>query len=84
MKGTVIKTYVDKDTQRQLFEGDCVEYATDRAKFLAEKGFIKLDSIPKAEPEEAPKVETAVKKVAKPKAPAKTTAKKATVKKESR
>lgn len=84
MKGTVIKTYVDKDTQKQLFEGERVEYATDRARFLAEKGFIKLDDIPKAEPVEAPKVETAVKKVAKPKAPVKSTAKKATPKKESR
>lgn len=57
MKGTVIQTYVDKDTQKQYFEGERVEYATDRARFLADKGFIKLDDIPKAEPEKAPKVE---------------------------
>ena len=78
MKGTVIQTYVDKDTNIQLFVGESVEYATDRARFLAEKGFIKLDSIPKAEPEKAPKVE---KKVAPKVKPVEAAVKKSTKKK---
>lgn len=50
MKGTVIKTYIDRYTGLQCSAGDTVEYATDRAKFLSEKGYIKLSEVEKAEP----------------------------------
>lgn len=74
MIGSVIQNYVDAQTGKAYNIGTKVEYAEDRAKFLAEKGYIKLDDVEKAEPVakvekavvKAPKVETkAVKPTAK-------------------
>ena len=75
MKCSVIKTYIDKDTGNAYNAGDCVEYATDRARFLSEKGYVKIAEVKKAEPVAA-KPETAAVKPAAKKAPAKTTKKK--------
>lgn len=75
MKCSVIKTYIDKDTGNAYNAGDCVEYATDRARFLSEKGYVKIAEVEKAEPV-AEKPETAAAKPAAKKAPAKTTKKK--------
>lgn len=75
MKCSVIKTYIDKDTGNAYNAGDCVEYATDRARFLSEKGYVKIAEVEKAEPVAA-KPETAAVKPAAKKAPAKTTKKK--------
>ena len=71
MKGSVIQNYIDAQTGKAYSIGDKVEYADDRARFLAEKGYVKLADVPKAEPVvktekavvKAPKVET---KAAKP------------------
>ena len=81
MKGFVIQNYIDAKTDKAYFTGDRVEYADDRARFLAEKGYIKLDDVEKAEPVE--KVEKKAEKVETPKKPAakKTTAMKKTTKK---
>lgn len=68
MKGSVIRPYIDKDTGKGYSAGDSVEYATDRARFLAEKGFLKIEDIPKAEPEIIPETAEAV-EVPKPKKP---------------
>ena len=75
MKASVLKTYIDKYTGKQILAGSIIECAEDRGRFLAEKGFVKLADVEKAEP--VAEVET--KKVPKPtpkKAPAKTTKKK--------
>lgn len=58
MKGSVIQNYVDAQTGKAYNIGAKVEYAEDRARFLAEKGYIKLEDVEKAEP--AVKVEKAV------------------------
>lgn len=42
MKVIVIKNYIDKQTGISYNVGAKVEYADDRAKELAEKGFVKL------------------------------------------
>lgn len=74
MKGSVIQNYVDAQTGKAYNIGAKVEYDKDRARDLAEKGYIKLDDVEKAEPVakvekavvKAPKVETkAVKTAAK-------------------
>ena len=74
MKGSVIKNFIDAETGKAYNIGAKVEYADDRARFLAEKGYVKLDDVEKAEPVakvekavvKAPKVETkAVKPAAK-------------------
>ena len=81
MRGFVLQAYIDKETGRAFNEGNRVEYADDRARFLAEKGYIKLDDVEKAKPVE--KVEKRAEKVETPKKPAakKTTATKKTTKK---
>lgn len=81
MKGLVIKGYIDRDTKASCKIGEKVEYSVPRARELAEKGFIKLEDVPKAEPE-ATDVETPEepKPVPKPKR----TSRKTTKKKESR
>lgn len=56
MKVTVLQTYIDKNTGAAYKRGDVVEYADDRAKELAEKGFVK--------PEKAVAVAKVEKKVA--------------------
>lgn len=58
MKGSVIQNYIDAQTGKAYSIGDKVEYADDRARFLAEKGYVKLADVPKAEP--AVNVEKAV------------------------
>jgi len=50
MKGSVIQNYVDAQTGKAYNVGAKVEYAEDRARFLAEKGYIKLEDVEKAEP----------------------------------
>lgn len=50
MKALVLKTYIDKDTDKQCTEGEVVEYGTERGRFLAEKGYIRLMDVEKAEP----------------------------------
>lgn len=74
MKGSVIQNYVDAQTGKAYNIGAKVEYDKYRARNLAEKGYIKLDDVEKAEPvakvekavAKAPKVETkAVKPAAK-------------------
>ena len=42
MKVIVLPSYTDKNTGISFNEGAQVEYADDRAKELAEKGFVKL------------------------------------------
>lgn len=81
MRGFVLQAYIDKETGRAFNEGNRVEYADDRARFLAEKGYIRLDDVVKAEPVE--KVEKRAEKVEIPKKPAakKTTVTKKTTKK---
>ena len=81
MKGSVIQNYVDVQTGKAYLIGNRIEYADDRARFLAEKGYIKLDDVEKAEPVE--KVEKRAAKVETPKKPAakKTTITKKTTKK---
>lgn len=76
MKASVIKTYIDKYTGNQVLAGSIIECAEDRGRFLAEKGFVKLADVEKAEPK-AP-VETKAETKPKPvkKAPVKTTKKK--------
>lgn len=76
MKATVIKTYIDKYTGIQCTAGAIIECAADRGRFLAEKGFVKIADVEKAEPK-AP-VETKAETKQKPvkKAPVKTTKKK--------
>lgn len=76
MKASVLKTYIDKYTGNQVLEGSIIECAEDRGRFLAEKGFVKLADVEKAEPQ-AP-VETKAEAKPKPvkKAPVKTTKKK--------
>ena len=61
MRGFVLQAYIDKETGRAFNEGNRVEYADDRARFLAEKGYIRLDDVVKAEPVE--KVEKRAEKV---------------------
>jgi hypothetical protein len=63
MKGSVIQNYIDAQTGKAYSIGDKVEYAEDRARFLAEKGYVKLADVPKAEP--VAKVEKAVVKASK-------------------
>lgn len=74
MRGSVIQNFIDAQTGKAYNIGTKVEYADDRARFLAEKGYMKLDDVEKAEPVakvekavvKAPKVETkAVKSAAK-------------------
>ena len=77
MRASVLKTYIDKDSGKQILAGSTIECAEDRGRFLAEKGYVKLADVEKAEPV-APVEEKAVarpKPVAK-KAPAKATTKK--------
>lgn len=76
MKASVLKTYIDKYTGNQVLAGSIIECAEDRGRFLAEKGFVKLADVEKAEPK-AP-VETKAEAKPKPvkKAPVKTTKKK--------
>lgn len=50
MKGSVIQNYIDAQTGKAYNVGAKVEYAEDRARFLAEKGYIKLEDVEKAEP----------------------------------
>lgn len=50
MKGSVIKNYIDAQTGKAYNIGAKVEYADDRARFLAEKGYVKLEDVEKAEP----------------------------------
>ena len=86
MKCSVIKTYIDKDTGNAYNAGDCVEYATDRARFLSEKGYVKIAEVEKAELDDVEKAEPVIKAEKKAeekatkkpavKAPAKTTKKK--------
>lgn len=78
MRGSVIQNFIDAQTGKAYNIGTKVEYADDRARFLAEKGYVKLDDVEKAEPvikAEKKAEEKAVKKPA-VKAPAKTTKKK--------
>lgn len=42
MKVTVIQPFVDKYTQFGFNPGQSVEFADDRARFLAENGYVKL------------------------------------------
>lgn len=63
MKGSVIKNFIDAETGKAYNIGAKVEYADDRARFLAEKGYVKLDDVEKAEP--VAKVEKAVVKAQK-------------------
>ena len=50
MKASVLKTYIDKYTGNQVLAGSIIECAEDRGRFLAEKGFVKLADVEKAEP----------------------------------
>ena len=50
MKVIVLQSYTDKNTGLSFNEGAKVEYADDRARFLAEKGYVKLEDVEKAEP----------------------------------
>jgi len=78
MRGSVIQNFIDAQTGKAYNIGTKVEYADDRARFLAEKGYVKLDDVEKAEPvikAEKKAEEKATKKPA-VKAPAKTTKKK--------
>lgn len=50
MKGFAIQPYIDKHTGKAYNIGDKIEYADDRARFLAEKGYVKLEDVEKAEP----------------------------------
>ena len=51
MKALVLKTFVDKYTEQQVLAGSTIECAEDRGRFLAEKGYVKLADVAKAEPE---------------------------------
>lgn len=78
MRGSVIQNFIDAQTGKAYNIGTKVEYADDRARFLAEKGYVKLDDVEKAEPvikEEKKAEEKATKKTA-VKAQAKMTKKK--------
>lgn len=66
MKGSVIQNYVDAQTGKAYLIGNKIEYADDRARFLAEKGYIKLDDVEKAEPVAEVEVKAEPKKVTKP------------------
>ena len=50
MRGFAIKPYIDKNTGKAYTVGEAVEYADDRAQFLAEQGYVKLADVEKAEP----------------------------------
>ena len=81
MRGSVIQNFIDAQTGKAYNIGTKVEYADDRARFLAEKGYVKLDDVEKAEPvikAEKKAEEKATKKpaVKAPAKPAKTTKKK--------
>ena len=51
MKASVLKTYIDKYTGNQVLAGSIIECAEDRGRFLAEKGYVRLADVEKAEPE---------------------------------
>ena len=51
MKASVLKTYIDKYTGNQVLAGSIIECAEDRGRFLAEKGYVRLAEVEKAEPE---------------------------------
>lgn len=76
MKATVIKTYIDKYTGNQVIAGSIIECAEDRGRFLAEKGFVKLADVEKAEPKEPVETKAEAKPKQVKKAPVKTTKKK--------
>lgn len=78
MRGSVIQNFIDAQTGKAYNIGTKVEYADDRARFLAEKGYVKLDDVEKAEPIIKAEKKAAEKATKKPavKAPAKTTKKK--------
>ena len=78
MRGSVIQNFIDAQTGTAYNIGTKVEYADDRARFLAEKGYVKLDDVEKAEPVIKAEKKAEKKATKKPavKAPAKTTKKK--------
>jgi hypothetical protein len=76
MKGSVIQNYIDAQTGKAYSIGDKVEYADDRARFLAEKGYVKLADVPKAEPVVEAEVKAEPKKVPKPRVTPKKSGKK--------
>lgn len=78
MRGSVIQNFIDAQTGKAYNIGTKVEYADDRARFLAEKGYVKLDDVEKAEPVIKAEKKAEEKATKKPvvKAPAKTTKKK--------
>ena len=78
MRGSVIQNFIDVQTGKAYNIGTKVEYADDRARFLAEKGYVKLDDVEKAEPVIKAEKKAEDKAAKKPavKAPAKTTKKK--------
>ena len=51
MKASVLKTFIDKTTNEQVLAGSIIECAEDRGRFLAERGYVKLADVKKAEPE---------------------------------
>lgn len=76
MKGSVIQNYIDAQTGKAYSIGDKVEYADDRARFLAEKGYVKLADVPKAEPVVEVEIKAEPKKVPKPRVTPKKSGKK--------
>lgn len=68
MKGFVIQPFIDAETGKAYNIGIEVEYADDRARFLAEKGYVRLADVEKAEP--VAKVEKRAEKAETPKKPA--------------
>ena len=76
MRVSVLKTYIDANTGREYGAGDSVEYAADRARFLAEKGYVRLEDVEKAEPVATKETKAEPKKEPAKKTPAKKSTKK--------